>query len=195
MTDTTSEAIDRLFRLEGGRVLASLIRMCRDFDLAEDAMQDALTTALQRWPRDGVPDNAAAWIATTARRKAIDRLRRDRTLAEKQQALAALAAADAAEPEATTSEPRIDDRLRLIFTCCHPALASDAQVALTLRTVGGLTTPEVARAFLVLEATMAQRLVRVKRKIRDARIPYRGAARACAAGAAQQRACRDLPDL
>ena len=135
MTEATSDAIDRVFRLEGGRILASLIRMCRDFDLAEDAMQDALTTALQRWPSDGVPDNAAAWIATTARRKAIDRLRRDRTLAEKQQALAALAAADAPE-EAPMPEPRIDDRLRLIFTCCHPALAREAQVALTLRTSG-----------------------------------------------------------
>jgi RNA polymerase sigma-70 factor (ECF subfamily) len=140
-----------------------------DFDLAEEALQDALTTALERWPRDGLPDNPPAWIMTTARNKAIDRLRRDRRRAER---LAALGAEGAAAGKETAMDEIPDDRLRLIFTCCHPALALEAQVALTLRTLGGLTTPEIARAFLVPESTMAQRLVRVKRKIHDAGIPY-----------------------
>lgn len=138
-------------------------------------MQDAFAVALERWPLEGMPANPAAWITTTARRRAIDRLRRDRTLAGKQRLLAAEAALSAAashEGSEAMTEIR-DDRLRLIFTCCHPALAPEARVALTLRTLGGLTTPEIARAFLVSEATMAQRLVRVKRKIREAIIPYR----------------------
>jgi RNA polymerase sigma-70 factor, ECF subfamily len=144
-----------------------------DFDLAEEAVQDAFAVALERWPRDGVPDNPGAWITTTARNRAIDRLRRDRRLAEKREALARLEALRA-KPEAPVDDSTIsDDRLRLIFTCCHPALSLEAQVALTLRTLGGLRTPEIARAFLVPEATMAQRLVRAKRKIQGARIPYR----------------------
>lgn len=169
------DAVERAFRRESGRILASLIRACGDFDLAEEAMQEAFAVALQRWPEDGVPRTPAAWITTTARRKAIDRLRRGHTLAAKQAELEADAAlgamASESEPEDVTD--LIDDRLRLIFTCCHFALAREAQVALTLRTLGGLSTPEVARAFLVSETTMAQRLVRVERKIREAGIPYR----------------------
>jgi RNA polymerase sigma-70 factor (ECF subfamily) len=172
---TAVEAIERVFRKESGRILATLIRACGDFDLAEEAMQEAFAVALVRWPRDGLPVNPGAWITTTARRKAIDRLRRDRTLAEKRSLLEADAAlsAMAREKEPHEMTQLSDDRLRLIFTCCHPALAPEAQVALTLRTLGGLTTPEIARAFLIPEATMAQRLVRVKRKIREASIPYR----------------------
>ena len=169
----TSDTIDAVFREEGGAILAALIRACGDFDLAQDALQDAVAAALERWPRDGVPRNAAAWLTTTARRRAIDRIRRDQRFARKLQALGALYEAEEGVPEHHDDGPIADDRLRLIFTCCHPAIAPEAQVALTLRTLGGLTTPEIARAFLVPEATMAQRLVRVKRKIRDARIPYR----------------------
>jgi RNA polymerase sigma-70 factor (ECF subfamily) len=176
MGEPHTAAVERTFREESGRILASLIRACGDFDLAEEAMQDAFAVAVTRWPADGIPDNPGAWITTTARHKAIDRLRRERTLAEKSARLAALA--DESESGAETVEeeremPYVDDRLRLIFTCCHPALAQEAQVALTLRTLCGLTTAEIARAFLVPEPTMAQRLVRVKRKIREAGIPYR----------------------
>ena len=149
--------------------------MTGHWDLAEECAQDAFALAVERWPRDGVPRNPGAWLTTTARRKAIDRLRRDRVLAEKRALLEADAAlaALAAEPEPEEMTELEDDRLRLIFTCCHPALATEAQVALTLRTLGGLSTAEIARAFLVPEPTMAQRLVRVKRKIREAGIPYR----------------------
>jgi RNA polymerase sigma-70 factor, ECF subfamily len=170
----SGRAIERAFREESGRVLATLIRhLGGDFELAEDALQDALTTAITAWPRDGVPANPGAWITVTARRKAIDRIRRERTLADRVQALQTLMDLERqAEPEPDDSAVA-DDRLRLIFTCCHPALRIEARVALTLRTLGGLTTPEIARAFLVPEATMAQRLVRAKRKIAAAHIPYR----------------------
>jgi RNA polymerase sigma-70 factor, ECF subfamily len=160
---------EHVFRQESGQVLASLIRTLGDFDAAEDALQEAMVTALERWPRDGLPDRPGAWLLTTARRKAIDRARREAKRDGKHAAAHELLTSSE-EPAMTAIS---DDRLRLIFTCCHPALAVDAQVALTLRTLGGLTTDEIARAFLVPEATMAQRLVRAKRKIKTAGIPYR----------------------
>jgi RNA polymerase sigma-70 factor (ECF subfamily) len=172
-----ADVVDRLFREESGRTVATLIRVFGDFDIAEEAVQEAFVVALERWPRDGVPANPGAWITATARNRAIDRLRRVRVLATKTDELGRRAAIDAgiqpAEPSEEDEVAIEDDRLRLIFTCCHPALALDAQVGLTLRTLGGLATPEIARAFLVPEATLAQRLVRAKRKIREAGIPYR----------------------
>ena len=174
--NSAPEAVERVFREESGKILATLIRFLGDFDQAEEAMQDALATALERWPKDGVPNNPAAWIITVSRRKAIDRLRRDQRRTEKYVALAEPDVSDTGEFEifeemADTSLH--DDRLRLLFTCCHPALGLESQVALTLRTLGGLTTPEISRAFLLPAATLAQRLVRAKRKIRAAKIPYR----------------------
>ena len=176
---TAAAAVERAFREESGRVLATLIRrLGGDFELAQDALQDALAEALSAWPRSGVPRNPAAWITTTARRRAIDRLRRERSLRERLGAVHALAELErvpAAAEGADDEEDAMvrDDRLRLIFTCCHPALALEARVALTLRSLGGLSTAEIARAFLVSEAAMAQRLVRAQRKIAAARIPYR----------------------
>jgi RNA polymerase sigma-70 factor, ECF subfamily len=162
--------LDQVFRDEWGRVLASLIGFLGDFDLAEEAAQDAFAIAAERWPREGTPANPRAWLLTTARNRAIDRIRRDRTLAAKTRLLDRPPEAAEDDVDETTIP---DERLELVFTCCHPALALDAQVALTLRTLGGLTTEEIARAFLVPEATMAKRLVRAKRKIKAAGIPFR----------------------
>jgi RNA polymerase sigma-70 factor (ECF subfamily) len=163
--------LDQAFRDQWGRVLATLIGFLGDFDLAEEATQEAFAIAAERWPRDGTPRNPAAWLITTARNRATDRIRRDRTLREKTKLLDAPEAVEDDPMDETTTFP--DERLELIFTCCHPALATEAQVALTLRTLGGLTTDEIARAFLVPEPTMAQRLVRAKRKIKAAGIPFR----------------------
>ncbi len=164
------EELDRIFRADSSRVRATLIRLLGDFDLAEEALADAFAIALQKWPESGVPSNPYAWLVSTGRFKAIDRLRRDKRFV----------GTSADIPEPTASQPRdigedakiVDDRLRLIFTCCHPALAPEARVALTLRTICGLSTAEIARAFLVPETTLAQRLHRAKSKIRDAGIPY-----------------------
>jgi RNA polymerase sigma-70 factor (ECF subfamily) len=161
--------LEQTFRDEWGRVLAALIGFLGDFDLAEEAAQEAFAVAAERWPRDGTPSNPSAWLITTARNRAIDRIRRDRTLVARTRLLEVPEAAE--DPMDATTFP--DERLELIFTCCHPALATEAQVALTLRTLGGLTTAEIARAFLVGEPTMAQRLVRAKRKIKAAGIPFR----------------------
>jgi RNA polymerase sigma-70 factor (ECF subfamily) len=165
----TPPAVETVFREQYGRAVAVLTRLLGDIGLAEEAVQDAFTRAVERWPVDGVPPSPAGWIVTTARNRAIDRLRRESSRADRH-AQAALLHAD---PEPVEGGAVPDDRLRMVFTCCHPSLAPSAQVALTLRLLGGLTTAEIAAAFLVPEPTMAQRLVRAKAKIRDARIPYR----------------------
>jgi RNA polymerase sigma-70 factor (ECF subfamily) len=171
------QVVEQAFRQDAGRILATLIAAIGDFSVAEDALQEALIAALQQWPAAGVPRNPAAWLTTIARRKAIDRLRRETTLLRKQAVLQALSELERGELERGAEEMEDDDipdeRLKLIFTCCHPALPLEARVALTLRTLGGLTTGEVANAFLVPVPTMAQRLVRAQNKIRDAGIPYR----------------------
>ena len=163
--------LDDVFREHWGSVVAVLVGFLGDFDVAEEAAQEAFTIAADRWPRDGWPSNPRAWLMTTARNRAIDRARRDRTLAAKRALLERQVEDEATKEAPVTNFP--DERLELIFTCCHPALAIEAQVALTLRSLGGLTTEEIARAFLVPEATMAQRLVRAKRKIKTAGIPFR----------------------
>jgi RNA polymerase sigma-70 factor (ECF subfamily) len=166
-------AVDEVYRSDWGRIVAALIRLAGDFDVAEDAAQEAFAAAIEQWPVTGVPQIPRAWIIETAKHKAIDRIRRQAKLGEKLHSIAATMPEGVAFEDPTADAGAIpDDRLRLIFTCCHPALAREAQVALTLRTLGGLGTEEIARAFLLPVATMAQRLVRAKKKIRDARIPY-----------------------
>src|SRR5487761_9952 len=174
--DDLTRTVESVFRRESGRIIAGLIRFSGSFDLAEEAMQDALASALTHWPEKGVPDNPAAWITAAAHRKLIDYARRERTRRDKEGELlreTEAARGDGDPPDIDEPEMNFpDDRLRLMFTCCHPALNMEAQVALTLHTLGGLTVPEIARGFLAAESTLAQRLVRAKRKIRDARIPY-----------------------
>jgi RNA polymerase sigma-70 factor (ECF subfamily) len=173
-TDPVSQAVAEAFRRDWGQVVATLIRLTGDWDLAEDCAQDAFALAVERWPRDGIPDRTGAWLTTAARNRAIDRLRRDAVGAAKLREVALLAATGTGVPDGGTVTGGVpDDRLRLMFTCCHPALALESRVALTLRTLAGLSTAEIARAFLVPEQTMAKRLVRAKQKIRRAGIPYR----------------------
>ena len=171
--DGAPSAVTAAHAAEWSRIVASLIRVTGDWSLAEDAAQDAFTKAIERWPREGVPRNPGAWITTVARNGALDRIRRSANEALKLREVAMMDELGRPDREYDSGYDIDDDRLRLIFTCCHPALAIEARVALTLRTVAGLTTPEIARAFLVPEATMAQRLVRAKRKIQNAGIPYR----------------------
>ena len=170
MLSNANAAVDAVYSSDWGRIVATLIRQFGDFDVAEESAQEAFAAAVDQWRRDGVPEIPRAWIIQTAKHKAIDRIRRQNRFQEKIESYAELI--PTVEEPKYDSEEIPDDRLRLIFTCCHPALAPEAQVALTLRTLGGLETDEIARAFLVPTATMAQRLVRAKRKIRDARIPY-----------------------
>ncbi|HWC17910.1 MAG TPA: sigma-70 family RNA polymerase sigma factor, partial [Terriglobales bacterium] len=168
-------AADSVFREESGKIIASLIRISGSFDRAEDATQEAFASALQTWPKTGIPANPAAWMMTTAHRKLIDQVRRERTAREKEDSVRyeTEAFAPSHQPHIEVEPMHLpDDRLRLIFTCCHPALNQEGQVALTLRTLGGLSTPEIAKAFLLPEPTLAQRLVRAKRKIQEAHIPY-----------------------
>jgi len=173
VTGPVDAALTAAFHQDWGQIVATLIGFTGDWDLAEECAQDAFALALERWPRDGVPDRPGAWLTTTARNRALDRLRRDAVGAAKLREMAATSRGAAPDTEDAEASGVSDDRLRLIFTCCHPALALEARVALTLRTLAGLNTAEIARAFLVPEPTMAQRLVRAKRKIRNAGIPYR----------------------
>src|SRR5690349_11383815 len=170
--DRARVQVDAVYLAESRRVLATLIRLLGDFDIAEEAMQEAFAAAVEQWPRDGMPASPRAWLVSTGRFKAIDAIRRRARFDASQTELAERLAAEAVAPEPRDPGEIEDDRLRLIFTCCHPALPPEAQVALTLREVCGLTTEEIARAFLVTPSTLAQRIVRAKAKIRDARIPY-----------------------
>ncbi len=171
MPDVSAADIERVFRSESGRAVASLVRFFGSIDLAEEAVQDAFVVALQRWPTAGMPPSPAGWIITTARNRGIDRIRRESSRDDRQ--ADAMRMLDPGEPDELGNGALVDDQLRLVFTCCHPALAPASRIALTLRLIAGLQTAEIARAFLVPEATMAQRLVRAKRKIRAANIPYR----------------------
>src|SRR6187200_1862602 len=176
-TEAIREGLDALYRAESGRILATLIRLLGDFDLAEDAVHDAFAAALERWPQEGVPRNPRAWLISTGRFKAIDSLRRRARFDASLRPLADQLGDGITQPDEIEEEGVPDDRLRLIFTCCHPALPPDAQVALTLREVCGLTTEEIARAFLAPAPTLAQRIVRAKAKIKAANIPYQVPAR------------------
>ncbi len=176
MVPVLEQRLERAFREHWGRVLATLIGLLGDFDRAEEAAQEAYAIAAERWPADGIPENPSAWLITTGRRRAIDRIRREQTLATKTRELQAEELTHMNDSHPPPDIPELgfpDERLELIFTCCHPALALEAQVALTLRTLGGLTTAELASSFLVPEPTMAQRLVRAKKKIKTAAIPFR----------------------